>query len=113
MLQSAEAVKEGKSLIIFPEGGIITRHPPSMARFKDGAFRTAIEQQIPIVPVTIPYNWIILPDESFVPNRHKMKVIFHTPILTDNLGLEDLPELKEKTFRVIEQELLKYNNEDR
>ena len=80
MKQSSAAVKEGKSLVIFPEGGIITTDPPSMTRFKDGAFRTAIEQQIPIVPVTIPYNWIILPDGSYVPRRHKMKVIFHPPI---------------------------------
>ena len=54
--ESMKAIDEGKSLIIFPEGGIITKHPPRMSSFKDGAFRTAIEKQIPVVPVTIPNN---------------------------------------------------------
>ena len=112
LLRSAEAVRDGKSLVIFPEGGIVTRHPPRMGKFKDGAFRTAIEQQIPIVPVTIPYNWIILPDGSFLPRRRKMKVIFHSPILTDNLTMEDLPELRQKSFQIIEQELVICNNEN-
>src|SRR5258706_8069150 len=40
---SIEALDAGKSLVIFPEGGITTHHPPHMGRFKEGAFRIAIE----------------------------------------------------------------------
>lgn len=110
LLNARKAVNEGKSLMIFPEGGIISSHPPTMARFKDGAFRTAIEQQIPIVPVTIPFNWIILPDGTFLLKRHRMKVIFHTPILTNDMELKDISELRNKTFEVIQQELLKHES---
>lgn len=109
MLQANEALKEGKNLVIFPEGGIITKNPPEMTRFKDGAFRTAIEQQIPIVPVTIAYNWIILPDYTLLPKRHLMKVIYHEPLSTEGMSLKDLPRLREETFRIIEEEL-KYQN---
>ncbi|GAA0188275.1 lysophospholipid acyltransferase family protein [Fulvivirga kasyanovii] len=110
-LRSCLAIDEGKNLMIFPEGGILTTSPPEMTRFKDGAFRTAIEKQIAIIPVTIPYNWIILPDSSFLPRRHKMKIIYHEPIETQGLTLADMPALKQKTYEVINSELKKHLNE--
>lgn len=104
-VRSCEAIDDGKSLTIFPEGGIITTKAPEMTRFKDGAFRTAIEKQIAIIPVTIPFNWIILPDSSLLPRRHKMKIIYHEPIETKGLSIKDLDWLKQKTFEVINSEL--------
>ncbi len=59
--RSMEAIDHGKSLVIFPEGGIITEREPVLSRFKDGAFRIAIDKQIPIVPVSIPYNGYFCP----------------------------------------------------
>ncbi len=112
LVRSKEALQEGKNLVIFPEGGILTTEPPRMTRFKDGAFRAAIEQQIPIVPVTIPYNWIILPDYTFLPRRHLMKVIFHEPIETTGRTIRDIQALKEETYQVIEQELKRYTHEN-
>lgn len=108
--RSMEAIDEGKSLIIFPEGGMLTKHPPHMVPFKDGAFRTAIEKQIPIVPVTLPFNWLILPDQN--PMRlfaGRIEVIFHRPIETDGLDLSHVSELKQKVFSVIDHELKKKN----
>lgn len=106
--RSLEAIDEGKSLVIFPEGGIVTEKDPVMARFKDGAFRVAIEKQIPIVPVTIPYNWIILPPDQFLLNWHRIKVIFHEPVPTKGLTLDDLDQLKKTVFQIIDQELRKH-----
>jgi 1-acyl-sn-glycerol-3-phosphate acyltransferase len=107
-VRSVEALEAGKSLIIFPEGGVITRQPPLMARFKDGAFRAAIEKQIPIVPVTIPHNWIILPDRKILLlGRGTMEVIFHEPIPVAGLTMDDLPALKAHVFRVIQTELFR------
>jgi 1-acyl-sn-glycerol-3-phosphate acyltransferase len=103
--RSMEAINEGKSLVIFPEGGIVTKKDPQMAKFKDGAFRIAIEKQIAIVPVTIPYNWIILPPEEFLLRWHPLKVIFHEPLETAGLTLQDVGTLKDKLFSIIESEL--------
>jgi 1-acyl-sn-glycerol-3-phosphate acyltransferase len=106
IVRSLQAIDEGKSLMIFPEGGIITKHPPHLVKFKDGAFRVAIEKQIPIVPVTIPFNWIILPDQPVLMLRRKlMKVIFHEPIETNGYSMDRIDELKNKVFAVINQEL--------
>ncbi len=112
MIKAGEAIDEGKSLTIFPEGGIVTKTLPVMARFKDGAFRIAIEKQIEIVPVTIPYNWIILPDSTFLPKIHRMKVIFHEPISTQGMTLQETGSLREKTYRIIDEELKKHSDED-
>ncbi|HYF70182.1 MAG TPA: lysophospholipid acyltransferase family protein [Ohtaekwangia sp.] len=102
---SREAIEAGKSLVIFPEGGIITAKDPIMGRFKDGAFRIAIDKQIPIVPVTIPYNWIILPPEEFLLRWHPLKIVFHEPVVTTGLTTDDLESLKEKVFTIINDEL--------
>lgn len=100
-----EAIDEGKNLVIFPEGGIMTLKDPVMARFKDGAFRIAIEKQIAIVPVTIPYNWIILPPDQFLLRWHPLKVIFHEPIDTAGLLTKDTDILKQRLFTIIDDEL--------
>ena len=106
--RSLEAIEEGKSLAIFPEGGIVTEKEPVMGRFKDGAFRVAIDKQIAIVPVTIPYNWIILPADQFQLRWHPLKVIFHEPIETIGLTLDDVDALKDKVFRTIDEELKRH-----
>lgn len=105
LIRSKEAIDAGKKLTIFPEGGIVSKNPPAMGKFKEGAFRTAIEKQIPIIPVTIPNNWIILPDSKWLPTIKTVKVIFHEEIETKGLTIADLEDLKQKTFDVISEEL--------
>lgn len=106
--RAMQAIDEGKSLVIFPEGGILTKHAPKMIKFKDGAFRVAIEKQIPIVPVTIPNNWIILPDqEPLLLRWGLMKVIFHEPIDTKGMTLKDVDALKDQAYSIIHTELEK------
>jgi 1-acyl-sn-glycerol-3-phosphate acyltransferase len=106
MIRCYQALDEKKSIAIFPEGTIPRSNNPRLIPFKEGAFRMAIEKQVPIVPVTIPYNYIILPDNGkFFPKRHRMKVIIHNPIETKGLTLEDMEELKRKTFSILEEEL--------
>lgn len=105
-----DALDEGKNLLIFPEGGIWTTDFPKLSPFKEGAFRMAIEKQVPIVPVTIPYNWKLMPlfDISRL-KWHKSEVIFHQPIETKGLTLKDINQLKEQVFAVIETQIRKSN----
>lgn len=103
-----DAIEMGKSLIIFPEGGVVTKNPPQLALFKDGAFRAAIEKQIPIVPVTMPHSWKILPDK--IPFRlycGKVRIIFHEPIETAGKELE---QLKAEVRQVMQNELNRWNS---
>jgi 1-acyl-sn-glycerol-3-phosphate acyltransferase len=112
--KSLGALDKGRSLMIFPEGGIVSKHPPQMTPFKDGPFRMAIEKQVPIVPITLPYNWIVLPDESgLLFHWHPIKAIVHQPIPTQGMTMEDMPRLKQMTFEVIERELKKHTTTPR
>ena len=105
--KSLEAIDKGRSVAYFPEGTISKLPQPDMIDFKDGAFRVAIEKQVPIIPVTIPYNCLILPDNGrYIPHRHLMKVILHEPIETKGMTVADLEGLKAMTRNVIFQELL-------
>lgn len=109
LMECYKAVDEGKSVVMFPEGGIRSKDAIQLAPFKNGPFRVAIEKQIPIVPVTMPYNGFILPNDNKLLMRPKRpKVIFHEPIDTRGMGEEDIEWLKEQTFDVIHKELSKY-----
>lgn len=106
LIKSLRAIDEGYSLAIFPEGGIKSKTPPYLREFKDGAFRAAIEKQIPIIPVTIGDNWRALPDDGEVLLRRiKNRIIIHPPIETTGLSLADVDDLKNKTFQVIQKQL--------
>ncbi len=111
LTRSLEALDEGKSLVIYPEGGIITHDPPQMVKFKDGAFRAAIEKKVAIVPVTIPYNWVILPDPPKYLYKRKIVLIFHEPIETAGMTLQDLDNLNQRVFDVIHSELQIHNHD--
>lgn len=111
IVKSMEAVDKGRGLAIFPEGTITDNTSPIMNPFKDGAFRIAIEKKVPIVPITLPFNWKILPDDgSYTPIKHLMRVIVHEPIDTSNMTLDDVQTLKQMTHDIINKEVLAQNN---
>ena len=104
--QNMEAVQEGKSLFIFPEGGIKSVTPPHQMHYKDGAFITAINTGVPIVPVTIATNWLVFPDDGkFLLRSRLIKMIVHKPISTQNKNADDIAELKKNVFDIIQNDL--------
>lgn len=109
LVKSMEAIDQKKSLCIFAEGGIYSEQPPHMAQFKDGAFRVAIEKQIPLVPVTIPHNWIILTEKPLLLKWKPVKLIIHEPIEVKGMNIKNMDELKEQVFNVIDKELRRQN----
>ena len=54
--RAQKRLEQGLSICIFPEGGVPEDGPVVLDEFKDGAFRLAIEHQIPVVPMTFPDN---------------------------------------------------------
>ncbi|KAA5548584.1 lysophospholipid acyltransferase family protein [Adhaeribacter rhizoryzae] len=114
-IRSKKTVAEGRSIVIFPEGTIAETAGVEMLPFKDGPFKLAIETQTPLVPVTMPFNHIFLPDVDgkFIVRWHPLKLIIHEPISTVGLTLADLPALKNKTFTIIQNELTKHVHEHR
>lgn len=104
-----EELDQGRSLVMFPEGGS-SKSPPKLGPFKDGPFRIAIEKQIPIVPVTIPHNWIILPNHpSLMVYKETAMIIYHPSISTVGLTLKDMDNLKGQVADIITKELSKFH----
>lgn len=102
--KSMQALKAGRSLILFPEGGIKTKQAPKLADFKNGPFRLSVETGVPIVPVTLVSNWRFLPDDGrYLMRWRKIKVVYHQPISPKGLTSQ---VLKEKVYGVIKEELL-------
>lgn len=105
-----ENLKEGRTLIIFPEGGIPETYPPQVANFKSGPFRLAIENKVPILPITFPNNWIYLWDngqKGMTPGI--CDIIIHPEIETSHLAIEDEEQLKEQVRKVIKTTFDEYN----
>ncbi len=107
VLQRArEAIDKGSSIVIFPEGGITTGQPPHMNRFKDGAFYVAIDKQIPLIPVTLSYNHLILPDDGkLLLNFKAGKIVIHKPLATDGLTSKEVVKLREACYNIIQEQL--------
>jgi len=110
-LKSIKTLEEGRNLAIFPEGTIPKTAGEKLLPFKDGPFRIAIEKQLPVVPVTMPYNQHFMPDlEGKLKIRwHPLKIIIHAPIETKGMTLADLPLLKEQVFNIIQSEITKHH----
>ncbi len=103
---SLEKLDEGRRLVVFPEGGIPQHQQPALGSFKDGAFRMAIEKQLPVVPVTIAHNWYIYAEDGhFLGRWHPSKVIIHKPIDTKGLVEADAESLSQKVFGIIAEQL--------
>lgn len=101
-----QTLLEGHSLFIYPEG---TRNRTSepMKDFYDGAFRSAIEAQVPIVSQTlVGVKDIYNPDKKFELRMGTIQVYFDGPFETKGLSLQDLPALKEKIYKTMEKHLI-------
>lgn len=110
IMRTKNALDKGSSVVMFPEGGITSTAPPLMGRFKDSAFKIAIEKQIPIIPVTLSYNHIILPDDGkLLLTYRSAKAVIHPPISVDEKDRRSVAELKEKCFHIIQNQLLEDN----
>lgn len=110
MRRAGVALEQKSSIVLFPEGGIYTTEPPKMVPFKNGAFRLAIEKQIPIIPVTLSFNHLILPEDGrFLLDFKKAKMVIHEGIIPNGASTEE--SLKEKCFQVIQNQLNRDNLE--
>ena len=107
---AGKKIDEGLSVVIYPEGTI--SESGKLRPFKNGAFKLAIEKQVPIVPVVNLNNWQFLQNGGFFKSYGKPgipKIHVGNPISTIGLGEKDIDELKEKVLIFIQENLNKFN----
>ena len=108
--RAGENLREGMSLIIFPEGGIDEeQYPPVLAPFKNGPFRLAIDTQTEIVPVSVADAWKKLWDDGakYGSRPGICDIYIHSPVSTVGMGVEDADGLRDRVFEVINSRIVK------
>lgn len=102
----SEKLRSGQSVFIFPEGTIESWG--NLKPFKNGAFKMAIEHQVPIVPVTFKNNWRLLQNGGFFKSHGRpgiSKIVVHKPVPTKGLTEADLVSLRHTVRETILHEL--------
>jgi len=100
MAECGEKLKQKVSVMIFPEG---TRsRNGELLPFKDGAFRLAIENNAPILPIVLAGTRRAMAKHTFQFQRTRAICRVLEPIETTGLTLADLGTLKQRTRDAIE-----------
>jgi 1-acyl-sn-glycerol-3-phosphate acyltransferase len=94
-IKAKQALEEGFSLVIFPEGGIPKNEAPKLANFKDGAFLLADKTGVPLIPIAFLNHYKLFSDPSdfFGTARPGMShVCVHDPIYSEK-GVKETKKL--------------------
>jgi 1-acyl-sn-glycerol-3-phosphate acyltransferase len=108
--KAGEMIDKGVSMVIYPEGAISSEG--KLKPFKNGAFKLAIDKQVPIIPVVNVNNWRYLQNGGFFKSNGRPGrpiIVVGEPIITKGLTIENLNELKEKVFNFTQAQIEKYD----
>ncbi|MBC8062182.1 MAG: 1-acyl-sn-glycerol-3-phosphate acyltransferase [Clostridiaceae bacterium] len=102
--EAAENLKNGYSMVIFPEGTRSKGH--KMGEFKKGSLKLAIKSGVPIVPVTIDGSYKVYEEgngKQFKPAE--INIIIDKAIYIDELIKEDQKDVTSYVQRIIQRNL--------
>jgi len=111
--QAQRRLNQGVSICIFPEGGVPDDETLLLDKFKDGAFRLAIDHQIPIVPFVFFDNKKRFSYTFLSGSLGKMRVKILPFISTSGLQPTEKRSLGNKVHELIFNELLTDKNQKR
>lgn len=106
--RAQDRLNQGLSICIFPEGGVPDDESILLNEFKDGAFRLAIEHQIPIVPVVFADNKERFSYTFLSGSPGKMRAKILPFVETKGITIEHRKELKDKVRQLIYNVLLDF-----
>ena len=97
--QAALRIREGKSVMTFPEG---TRsRDGEIKAFKQGTFYLAIQSGVPIVPISIIGSGEIMPKGSLKVKPGRIKLVIDKPIDVKGYTLENRQQLIDRVRQII------------
>lgn len=105
--QMNELVKSGASLCIFPEGTCNTT-TSLLKKFHEGAFKIAVPNKIPIVPITVIGTGELMPRNGLMLRPGKIILYWHEPISTKDFKFEDIPMLVDKVKQTLIADLAQH-----
>lgn len=99
--EGANMIKDGYSLIIFPEG---TRsRGGEMASFKPGSLKLATKARATIIPITINGSYKMYEETGEIKKNTKIEVIVHEPVDTAKMDRKELGELSDRLEETIKK----------
>lgn len=102
MEEAEKRLAGGMSIVVFPEGA--RTHTGKIRRFKKGAYRLAMEFNLPVVPVTIDGAYDVMPRFKKLPHWGTITLTVHEPIVAPVEG-HDLQSVMDRSFEVISSAL--------
>ena len=97
--EAAQKIREGKSVVTFPEG---TRSRDGKIRpFKQGMFHLAIQAGVPIVPISIIGAHEIMPKRTLRIKPGRIRMVIDQPVEVSGYTLETRSELIDKVRHII------------
>jgi 1-acyl-sn-glycerol-3-phosphate acyltransferase len=106
--RAQKRIAQGLSICIFPEGGV-PDESVMLDEFKDGAFRLAVDHQLPIVPMTFADNKRLFSYTFLSGSPGLMRVTIHSFFETKNQASDYRKTVKESVRQVILHQLQKYH----
>lgn len=94
MKKVAQEIREGKSVLLFPEGH--RSRNGQLLPFKAGSFYIAILAGVPVVPITVNGTSYVLEADTYHVRAGPTEIIVHPPISTEGLTLHDVDALSQK-----------------
>lgn len=107
-IQAKNAIKEGWSIVIFPEGGIPDDNLPKMVPFKDGAFKLSKSAHVPIIPITFLDHYHMFSDpDQLLGYAHPgiSRIWMHEVISVEQQKQLTESELSDYVFEALERPL--------
>lgn len=99
MNEAVELLKQGYSMVIFPEGTRSKGNP--MGEFKAGGLRIAVKANVPIVPVTIKGSYKLMEQNGFIIKPGQVELVISEPIETAGLTKNEINKLHETVRSII------------
>ena len=97
--EGAKMIKDGYSLVIFPEG---TRSRSNhMSSFKHGSLKLATKAKATIVPITIKNSFKLYEETGRIRKGVTIDFIAHEPIDTSVMDRKELGELSDRIEKII------------
>lgn len=98
--EARDWLRQGVSVLFFPEG---TRNSAGgLGSFKNGAFKLAVEEKIPVLPVYIGGSGDIIPRGSWIfKNKASCKVTILPAVETAADGPQDFDKLRDHVYQVL------------
>ena len=106
-LKAGEKLKMGINMCIFPEGGI-PNSSVFLKKFKNGPFRLALDQNIKIIPITMPDSKSMFPEQYFKGRPGIVRIKIHKAIAPNSLEEKSIENFNLSVYNTIFEQLKNY-----